>query len=62
MADLDRFRQARRQFAALPFESVYANWLLRGHEVFFESLNLGGDTDPARGRLLTRALRYTYGP
>ncbi len=61
VADLDRFRRARRQFVAPPFEGLYANWLQRGDAVFLEVLTLGGDTVRARGRLLLHTRPFTYG-
>ena len=60
-ADLDRFRAARRRFAAPAFESLYANWLTQGDAVCAESLTVGGESGSARGRFQLRPLPFTYG-
>ena len=61
VAELDRFRQARRRFSPPVFESLYANWCLRGDAVFLERVSLGGDQAPTPGRLILHALPHAYG-
>ena len=60
VADLNRFRDARRQFASAQMEALYGAWLAHGDRALDHANGRAPDMPAPAAQLLLRELPSTY--
>ena len=60
VADLDRFREARRRFASAQMEALYGAWLAHGERALDNGNGRAPDMPAPAAQLVLRELPSTY--